>query len=523
MLSPVMDPSDFTYKTTKAKSGHDTLVVTSHGRDTLLHSKVTPERESELFAGRFDPARYDVLISLGVGLGYHLLPLSDYLSGYTRIILIDRLGGIDAAIAENRLTSFLASSDRVSFVLGKSMEEVGESLSGMIDVDEIRGITVLEHPGSMRIFGDYYTGVKRFVEKLIDRMAGNRATQKAFGPLYLRNILKNARLLDRVRPVRDLFGSLEHYPGIIIASGPCLEREIPGIARFQDRFFIIAADSAVPVLYKSGISPDFVISIDPQPYVYEHFLGWERDRRTATVFSLSSNHSAIKSFGGYVFLNSHPLCQFASGVYRDAIGSVDSATGSVAGDAIELCRKCGLWPVGLAGLDFSFPEHKIYSRGTAYQKRYSLYFQNRVSTVEGFNCRYILGASGGVTLEGRHTRRSFIQYRRSIEELVASWDATGVYSMSDCGLPLSSVRTLGIERFVKEKCGPMLDKRGIVAPIHSASRLLSAEPLLSSLNDIIHGPLFDEILDASLGSHTRDDVKKKYRAMAGTLKKIKSL
>ncbi len=517
-----MDDTNFTLKTIKAKSGHATLVVTSHGRETPLHSKVRPEKESELFAGRFDPVRYDVLISLGVGLGYHLLPLLGCLNRYTTIILIDRLGGIDTDIAGNRLTSFLASSDRISLVLGKSAEEVTELLSGMIDINGIRGITVLEHPGSMRIFGDYYIGIKKYLEKLIDKMAGNRATQKAFGPLYLRNILKNACLLDRVRPVRDLFGSLKRFPALIIASGPCLEREIPEIERFQDRFFIIAADSAVPVLYKTGISPDFVISIDPQPYVYEHFIGWEPGR-TTTLFSLSSDHSAVKRFGVYLFLNSHPLCQFASGAYDDAIGSVDSATGSVAGDAMEFCRKCGLGPIGVAGLDFSFSGYKIYSRGTAYQMRYSLYFQDRVSTVEGFNCRYILEASGGVTLLGRHTRRSFIQYRRSIEDLVASWDAPGVYSLSDCGLPLSGVPTLGIERFVKEWCGPALDKRGIAAAIHSASRLLSAEPLISGLNGILHDTLFDEIIDASLGGHAHVNVKKKYRAMTASLKNIRAL
>lgn len=514
-----MNSNDIIYKITKARSGLDTIIVSSNGKEMPLHSRINPKRDSELFAGRFDPDRFDALIVLGVGLGYHLIPLSNYLDSYSQIILIDILSGLDTAIAGNRLASFLLKSERISFILGKSAGEVDELLSAMIDLDRIRGISVLEHPASMRIFDDYYTEIKNSIEKLIHRLAGNKATKKAFGALYLRNIVKNAALLDHFRPVQDLYGHLNDFPALIVASGPCLEKDIQRIRRFQDRFFIISADSSLPVLHKSGILPDFVISIDPQPYVYEHFLGLAPGSATA-LFSLSSHPAAVKKFGGYIFLNSHPLCQFAERVYGDSIGSVDSATGSVAGDAMDFCLKCGFAPIGLVGLDFSFSDYKTYSRGTAYQNRYSLYFQNRISTVEGFNCRYILGASGGLKYEGRYTRRSFLQYRQSIEELIKNRKFPAVYALNDCGIAISGVGLLGLDQFVEDKCGTAIDKKSITAAINSKSRFLVSEPLISALSSLLDDSLFDEILEASLGSGANEKVKEKYRTLIASLKRI---
>lgn len=111
-----MDPEKITYEIKQAGHGLDTIMVKSGGREIPLHSRIDPERDSGLLREKLDPSRYDFLIILGVGLGYHCLPLMEIIDRYTRVILVDILDGIDTAIAKNRLTSFLLKNPRITLV-----------------------------------------------------------------------------------------------------------------------------------------------------------------------------------------------------------------------------------------------------------------------------------------------------------------------------------------------------------------------------------------------------------------------
>ena len=506
-----MNEIEITYSVVKTRKGHDTILVRSGDREIYLHSRVSPEREAGLFTGRFDPAHFDVLIALGCGLGYHLLPLREMLDRYSEVIIIDAIPGIEKEIGLNGLTSFLAGSRRVTILSGKTTDDVARILSSRIDMDRIRGISVLEHPASVRAFEGYYDRIRKEVEKLIRIKAGNRVTREAFGPRFVANILRNVRHLEEARPVRGLFGAFSGRPAVIVVSGPSLEEDIGLIQKAQQRFFIVAVDSALPVLCRCGIAPDLVVSVDPQPYVREHFIRCHTGS-APVVCSISSHPSVLERARVFVSLNSHPLAQLAAEVYGDAVGSVDSSTGSVAGDAISLCRACGFSAIGVTGLDFSFSGYRIYARGTAYQDRYASFFQDRVTTVEGLNCRYILGSSGGLKREGKFTRKSFLQYRQSIEDYILK-NSIDIAILNDRGLPPAGARHLNFESFIGQHCSGDIPKKDIIGAVQESSRPIGAGPLATALRNIMHEKLFDELLDASLGDGVSNRLKSKYRGL----------
>ena len=66
------------YKIEKSKQGAPTLAVTGDdGRTVYVHSKYDPLKEAQSLADKFNPDKYDALIVLGAGLGYHLIPLRE--------------------------------------------------------------------------------------------------------------------------------------------------------------------------------------------------------------------------------------------------------------------------------------------------------------------------------------------------------------------------------------------------------------------------------------------------------------
>jgi hypothetical protein len=511
ILGIPMNEHDITYSIEKSRQGPDTILVHTEGREIYLHSRIDPERESELLAGRFDPGRFDVLIVLGCGMGYHLLPLREILDRYSDVIIIDVLPGLEKAIAGNGLTSFLTSSSRVMILAGKSVEVIADLLTAKIDMDRIRGVSVLEHPASTRAFGEYYDRVRSAIEKLIHVKAGNKATREAFGARYVANILRNVPLMEGARPVRGLFGAFCGHPAVLAVSGPSLDADIGLMKKAQRRFIIVAVDSALPVLHGNGIVPDLVITVDPQPYVREHFIQCDTGG-APVVCSLSSHPSVLGRPHCFLSLNSHPFAQLAAEVYGDAIGSVDSSTGSVAGDAIRLCHACGFSGIGVTGLDFSFSGYAIYARGTAYQKRYASFFQDRCTTVEGLNCRYILRNSGGLKSGGKYTRKSFLQYRQTLDDFLLRNGMT-VTLLNDRGLPLAGARTLNFEAFIGQHCKGEIPKQDIINSVKASAPAISSGPMAAALTNIMHERLFDELLEASLGGRVSDRERGKFRSM----------
>jgi hypothetical protein len=435
---------NFTYRYAEARDGSMTLLVTIDGREFPFHSRVAPLREASEPAP--DHKKYDLVIALGCGLGYSLMPLKNELHRYNRVIIIDLFEGIESGIGGNVHTNFLSAAGNVAFITGKRPEEIEKILAENLDFASLKGIHVREHAASFRFFPEYYAQIREAIKRVLDKKASGAATVKAFGRIFMRNALLNLEQTALLRPVLSLKGRLAGFRGLIVSSAPSVEKQIEQIRAYHDRFVIIAVDSAVPMLEQSGIVPELCVSIDPQHRIAEHLLGHKGDR-TAHVFSIVSPPGIVKRYGGFVSLNSHPVSQVIENLYPCITGSIDSATGSVAGDALALALLCGFESIAMAGFDFSFTHNNIYARGTAYQQRYSTMFNTRLRTPESFNAEYIFRASRGYMESGRYTRRSFTGYRDSIARYIKENCPGRVYWIGGGLLP-QGVTASTLENFI---------------------------------------------------------------------------
>lgn len=452
--------TDFTYSIEESKSGGSTVIITRGGKDYPLHSRIDPVREGEKNAPELAPGKYDLLIVLGCGLGYHLNALRDAAS-YKNIMIIDIIPGLVKILAGIETQKFLTSDSNIKFITGEDPRVVEERLSGIIDLEKIKGVQVVEHPGSFRLFPEYYDEVKAGVRRLIDKKSGDRATVKAFGSIFLRNAVNNFSNFSSLSPVRALTGRFRGWSALIVSSAPSVEKYIAGIKNYSSCFAVIAVDSALPMLRAQGIRPDFVVSIDPQQRIGEHFLGHE-GTGVSHIFSIVSPPSIVEKYGGFISLNSHPVSQVIDEFYPGAVGSIDSGTGSVAGDALCFALLAGFDNIAMAGFDFSFSGNRIYARGTSYQRRYSLYYNSRVLTPESFNAAYIFRGSGSFMAEGRYTRRSFTGYRDSLEKLIRERCITPPVFINDAGLNVRGAEYLDIDSFAERCAPPKGEKRSLI-------------------------------------------------------------
>jgi hypothetical protein len=487
------------YQIVNAADGSPSLLVRVNGRELPIHSRISPRTEEERFASLFDPEHFDTIIVLGLGLGYHLAPLKNTIRMFKQIIIIDAIEGIDRELNQSGISPFLFEEENVCLLTGKDQNELNEVLDNLLDFSQIRGITVIEHAASIRAFAEYYIPLKRDIQKMIDAKAANAATIKAFAPLYARNSLIGLSLLKGARPVSALFKKFTGMPAVIAASAPSIEKNIKHLFDIKDRCHIIAVDSALPVLLASSIIPDFTISIDPQAYVTEHFLN--SPENIPTIYSLSSFRMIHHRKPGFLTLGTHPVSQSLDQIYP-GIGSIDSGTGSVAGDALKFAVLAGFKDIAILGLDSCFSGGKIYAKGTAYQNRYSLVFQTRLNPVETSNKRYIRVSSRSLVFSGKATRRSFLQYKEKIEGMVKDLSCK-IFHVSEEGLRLMNTADIDFEEFVSVFCKNAIAKKDIFEGIIDKTKFIDSS-LIKSKSEVLSN-LIKTAVSSSQINNTRKE------------------
>ncbi|MDO4674484.1 6-hydroxymethylpterin diphosphokinase MptE-like protein [Campylobacter sp.] len=89
---------------------------------------------------------------------------------------------------------------------------------------------------------------------------------------------------------RPTIGALIHtykkrFPNaLIVSTGPSLTKQLPLLKEVQKRVFIIAADSAYPILMREGIRPDLVLSLERISFTSEFFKeSFEGDEKVLFV------------------------------------------------------------------------------------------------------------------------------------------------------------------------------------------------------------------------------------------------
>ncbi|MFC1670010.1 motility associated factor glycosyltransferase family protein, partial [Spirochaetota bacterium] len=516
MMVTFMNPKDIKYEIVDTKEGLPTVVIDAGGKKIPLHSKFYPSKEADGYGDKFLPEKYDCLIVLGVGLGYHLLGLSNQINSYGKIILIDIIDSIEKEISQNKMTSFLNESGNIKFITGKTIDDIEDKLNELLHIDNTRGISVLEHTNSMRIFTDYYREIKKTIEKIINKKASSIITIKAFGKLYLKNSINNLKFFNDFLPVKSLFDKFNDYTVLIVIPGPSIENYIETLKKIQKKIFIIAVDSSLSLLQKNNIYPDFVISIDPQAYIYEHFQYDTTDEESKIapllLTSISANPAMIKKHlhktaGAQFFLslNTHPVSQIISGLFPQIIGTIDSLTGSVAGDALNTAFKLGFNRIGIMGLDFAFIDYKIYARGTAYQRRYSAFFSSRINPVESQNLKYIMKSSKGFKHRGKYTRRAFINYKESLEKLIKKEEISNLFNINSSGINIDGIPQINFDEFIHTHELNDIEKKNIIGDIIKNTPNLKSRISIAEIRATLSKKdILGELIKASLGEDAND-------------------
>ena len=261
--------SDFEYIVEPAKNGAMTLAIKHEDKVYQIHSRYDPQREAQQQVAGKNLVNPKILVVLGLGLGYHVQACLDELKETNLfIVVIEKDVEAFRAALKNVDMSALLSSDKLRWVIGVPGEEGYAVLHDMVKQAGItmqlflKTLQVFDHPVLDKVHGDYHRHMLKCFREAAHAIIFNYGNCPQDSMIGVENIMKNLATIIRNPGVKDLYGAFKGRPGIIVSTGPSLDKNILELKNALDSAVVIAADSALKILHKHDITPHAAVSLE---------------------------------------------------------------------------------------------------------------------------------------------------------------------------------------------------------------------------------------------------------------------
>ena len=206
------------------------------------------------------------------------------------------------------------------------------------------------------------------IRDMLDRLTRERRKSKRVQSRLRSNLNRNLAAIAHATPLHSLQGLLGDAPVLVIGGGPSLD-----LLRFHWQHvarthWLVAVDTAVPVLRASGIEPDFICTVDPNPESRAHFTKSPAPTTPAKlVFQPYALPEAVEHFEERVLslAEQDKFCEQAATI----VGETPLPTaGTVLLLALQCAQLLSRGDLVLVGADFAYVDNKTHASGTAHQR-----------------------------------------------------------------------------------------------------------------------------------------------------------
>ncbi|MBN2290209.1 MAG: motility associated factor glycosyltransferase family protein [Candidatus Glassbacteria bacterium] len=339
------------------------------GRPFTLHSTVDPLSEAERIVDSQYQAGVNTCLVYGFGLGYHLEVLARRLPPNAWVLVVEPQITIFRLALSVRDLSHLFRNPRIFWAVGEDADQVPAHFGEVFRVISLEGFSIIAHNPSVRLCGEYFDLLDKLCRRWIVAVGGNFLTNVQAVRNYLSNTLENIISVVEHPPVTKLFGRFHKVPGLVVAAGPSLDRNLDLLRVMERSAVIICVDTSLGPLYRAGVRPHLVLAGDASEYNFKHLEGMG-ETGAALVAEPMTHPGIVSEFKGDKFIMSfnEALMRRLSEFMGDF--GVVKAWGSISTGAFDLARRLGCDPIVFVGQDLSFPGARYYAHGTYQEQRW---------------------------------------------------------------------------------------------------------------------------------------------------------
>ena len=352
----------------KAKGMAHTPTLAVNG--SFVHSKYNPQEEarrildSEFFQTAEAQSR---CIFTGLGLGYLASQYIERFPAAEAVIIEADMNIFLCCLAARPLDSFFRHR-RLSLLIGTQPEESASFLASTGWNSKI----LFKAPVSTEAYKPWYGTFFMLLERNKMKNSINAKTLERFGTLWLKNTVKNLDMLCTAAKIGCFKNAFPDTVAVVLAGGPSLTAHLEEIKKSGKDFLIIAVDTALRACLRAGITPDFILSFDPQYWNYLHTAGLDTSK-SILISEAAVFPAVLRQRYRAVFLSesSVPFARYLESKGEKQNGDEDcvlAAGGSVATTAWDFARYIGAKPVIMAGLDLAYPGKQTHFAGSTFEE-----------------------------------------------------------------------------------------------------------------------------------------------------------
>ncbi len=360
--------SSDSYQVSSAKSGSPTLSFKIGDQPPkYLHSAYRPENEAEKLIDGLPINEYLNFVIVGSGLGYSLLELTRRVSRKAKILLIENnLEIFKLALETFDLTEALQHPG-LSLLVAPEEASVKEALSREAPALAMNGFLPIIHKPSMSLFPNFFKKIDGLLKKTIQEAEINLKTQSKFSRIFFNNIMENIPAVIKSPGVSSLKSRMTGTPAAIVSAGPSLDKNIELLKNGADKLIVIAVSTALKPLLQAGVSPDFVVAIDPDDITVKGFDLKNIPGKPWLLFDPSVPWVIPDAFEGRrLVLDSEIYFSKWIAQKNGPKGNLGKSL-SVAHTGLLLAKHLGCSPVILLGQDLAFSKNRMHCSGAYYQ------------------------------------------------------------------------------------------------------------------------------------------------------------
>ncbi|UTC74000.1 motility associated factor glycosyltransferase family protein [Treponema sp. OMZ 792] len=450
-------PETYTLEEAKLKE-KDKKIFTARINGKYIHSKYNPisEAEKNISLDFFeDKKTKSSCVFYGLGLGYtqELYAKSNPKSS---LIIIEPDLFVFFLFLQSRPLDDFFMHENLMLLLGLYPKDILDFFESKSFFD----IPVFKIQSLIDVSPSWFSELEALKKRRNEKTNLNKNTLKKFGKLWLKNFFKNISRTESLLGINKIENIFSSYPALIIAAGPGLDKTINLIKENEDKFIIIAADTAVRACHRQGLKPDFILLMDAQYWNYLHLA--DLDISDSILITESSVYPAVfrlKAAAEFLCTSMFPLAQYI----ENAIGEKGKLVtgGSVATACWDFARILGCSEIIFAGLDLAFPDFQTHFKGSRFEEDLNS-FSNRFFPSETASHLSLYSASPQLKegYEGKVLSDKRMQmYAWWFESKIAEFPDVKTYNLLPRGLKIPNMPAINMEDFlIKAKASPLSKK-----------------------------------------------------------------
>ncbi|MCX8084021.1 MAG: DUF115 domain-containing protein [Calditerrivibrio sp.] len=328
-------------------------------------------------------------VIFGFGLGYELITMiQNYFSNESAYIVVDpeiepfynalKVIDLESIIKNQYIFLFIGEPASSMFLNFRNILMMGNLKL------HVKAMNIIDNKFSLTMNPSYFKEIINHLKDAIKEVLLHYGNDPWDSLIGIENIFLNVNEIIKNPGINQLKDKFKGKPGIVVATGPSLNKNIEQLKGLEDKAVICAADASVRVMKRYGLKPHLVTSLERVLATAKLFEGLTKEDVEDVYLSACPviRPETYANFPGnriIVYRN------FATFQWLEIEKGILDIGPSAANMAFKVLEYLGCNPIILIGQDLAFGENDVtHAKGATFgEKEQQYYSPDRILEVEG--------------------------------------------------------------------------------------------------------------------------------------------